>query len=470
MARGFLSLLSALLVVGAVRAKTAEEFIGTQAAVAKAGMLANIGPSGSRASGAKAGVVIASPSSHDPDYLYTWTRDSSLVFKAILDHYTAGEDDSLRGHIDAFVASQKRIQQVENPSGTVETGGLGEPKFHIDETAFTENWGRPQRDGPALRATTLIGFANHLLAHNDPAYVTNDLWPMIKLDLDYVAANWGNHGFDLWEEVDSMSFFTTGMQHRSLREGATLATALGHHDLVSNYATQANASLCLLQTYWNHDNYITANTGGGRSGIDSNTVLTSIHTFDIEAGCDSTTFQPCSDKALANLLKYVDAFRGIYNVNANIPGNEAVATGRYPEDHYMGGHPWYLTTLAVAEQLYDAILTWKKFNSITVSDISHGFFSRLVPDVATGTYDGNSETFHKLIGAVQAFADGFVAKVAQFTPEDGAMSEQYNRDNGVPLAAAHLTWSYGSAMSAFAARAGFVPASWGAAGLKADSC
>jgi len=39
------------------------------------------------------------------------------------------------------VASQKIIQQVSNPSGTVSTGGLGEPKFNIDETAFTGAWG-----------------------------------------------------------------------------------------------------------------------------------------------------------------------------------------------------------------------------------------------------------------------------------------------------------------------------------------
>jgi len=55
--------------------------------------------------------------------------------------YTLGLDGSLRGQIDNFVASQKIIQQVSNPSGTVSTGGLGEPKFNIDETAFTGAWG-----------------------------------------------------------------------------------------------------------------------------------------------------------------------------------------------------------------------------------------------------------------------------------------------------------------------------------------
>ena len=129
------------------------------------------------------------------------------------------------------------------------------------------------------------------------------------------------------------------MQHRALREGSALATRVGQTSLVSGYDTQAANLLCFLQSYWNPTgNYVTANTGGGRSGIDANTVLTSIHTFDPAAGCDAVTFQPCSDKALANLKVYVDAFRSIYSINSGIAAGAAVATGRYPEDSYQGGN------------------------------------------------------------------------------------------------------------------------------------
>lgn len=95
----------------------------------------------------QAGVVIASPSKSDPDYLYTWTRDSSLVFKELIDQYTLGRNSSagLRTLIDQFVAAEAKLQQTSNPSGSVSSGGLGEPKFNIDLTAFTGAWGRPQR-------------------------------------------------------------------------------------------------------------------------------------------------------------------------------------------------------------------------------------------------------------------------------------------------------------------------------------
>lgn len=81
------------------------------------------------------------------------------------------------------------------------------------------------------------------------SYVTNTLWPIIQLDLDYVASNWNQSTFDLWEEVDSSSFFTTAVQHRALRQGSTFATLIGQTDSVSNYDTQADNLLCFLQVY-----------------------------------------------------------------------------------------------------------------------------------------------------------------------------------------------------------------------------
>jgi glucoamylase len=83
---------------------------------------------------------------------------------------------------------------------------------------------------------------------------------------------------------------------------------------------------------------VTSNTGSGRSGKDANSVIASIYNFDAAASCDATTFQPCSDKALANHKAYVDAFRFIYTINHGIDSNAAVATGRYSEDIYYNGN------------------------------------------------------------------------------------------------------------------------------------
>jgi glucoamylase len=82
-----LQTLCGLLAVNSAWAQssTVAAYIASQSPLAKAGLLANIGPSGSKASGALSGIVIASPSNVNPNYLYTWTRDSALVFQAIID-------------------------------------------------------------------------------------------------------------------------------------------------------------------------------------------------------------------------------------------------------------------------------------------------------------------------------------------------------------------------------------------------
>jgi Glycosyl hydrolases family 15 len=53
--------------------------------------------------------------------------------------------------------------------------------------------------------------------------------------------------YDLWEEIMSSSFFTTAVQHRALREGATLAAQLGYNISAATYNTQATNALCFLQ-------------------------------------------------------------------------------------------------------------------------------------------------------------------------------------------------------------------------------
>lgn len=62
--------------------------------------------------------------------------------------------------------------------------------------------------------------------------------------------------------------------------------------------------------------------------------------------------------------------------------------------------------------------------------------------------------------AVTAYADSFVAVAEKYTPSDGSLSEQFNRDTGVPLSAVDLTWSYASFVTMAQRRAGQYPESW----------
>ncbi|KAF2091614.1 carbohydrate-binding module family 20 protein [Saccharata proteae CBS 121410] len=443
------------------RQETLDTYIATESPIALQGVLDNIGSDGADASGVDSGIVIASPSQNNPDYFYTWTRDSALTFKMIIDTFIQG-DFSLQQEIENYIDAQAYIQTVSNPSGSLADGtGLGEPKFNVDETAFTGSWGRPQRDGPALRATALIAYARWLIANGYTDTASEILWPIIRNDLSYVAQYWNNTGYDLWEEVSGSSFFTIAVQHRALVEGSTMASQLGESCTYCD--SQAPQLLCFLQDFWSSTGYVVSNINenNGRTGKDCNSILASIHTFDPEAACDDTTFQPCSSKALSNHKQVTDSFRSVYAINSGISEGQGCAVGRYAEDSYYNGNPWFLCTLAAAEQLYDAIYQWSNIGSITVDSTSLAFFQDLDSSITAGTYDSSSDTFTTILSLVQSYADSYMTVVETYTPSNGSLSEQFSKTDGSELSAYDLTWSFAAFLTAIARRDGVVPASWG---------
>jgi glucoamylase len=159
---------------------------------------------------------------------------------------------------------------------------------------------------------------------------------------------------------------------------------------------------------------------------------------------------------------YTDSFRSIYQINSGIAEGVAVSVGRYPEDVYYNGNPWFLTTLAAAEQLYDAIYQWKKIGSITITSTSLAFFKDIYPSAAVGTYASGSSTFTSIINAVKTYADGYVSIVETHAMNNGSLSEQFDKTYGTSLSARDLTWSYAALLTANMRRNGVVPPSWGA--------
>lgn len=126
------------------------------------------------------------------------------------------------------------------------------------------------------------------------------------------------------------------------------------------------------------------------------------------------------------------------------------------------GNPWYLTTLAAAEQLYYALYQYNKAGSIVITDTSLSFWKAIFPSASSGTYPSSSSEYGFLTTALKSYADGYVAIVQKYTPSSGALSEQFDKSTGAPLSARDLTWSYASVLTMAAARNSQVPASWGA--------
>jgi len=125
---------------------------------------------------------------------YTWTRDSALTLKMIVDEFLFGKTE-LRPYIEDYITAQAVLQTVKNPSGSLLPSGLGlgEPKFNVDGTKFNGNWGRPQRDGPALRSIAIVTYSNYLVAQGDSKRVREVIWPIISNDLSYTGQYWYVH-------------------------------------------------------------------------------------------------------------------------------------------------------------------------------------------------------------------------------------------------------------------------------------
>ncbi|KAI9641743.1 hypothetical protein NHQ30_009599 [Ciborinia camelliae] len=444
-------------------------FITSERKIALQGVLNNIGPDGSKVKGA-GNYVIASPSKYLPDYFYTWTRDSALTLKMIIDEFILG-NSALQPQIEKYIKAEAILQTVTNPSGALlpDGLGLGEGKYHADGTRYNPPWRRPQRDGPALRAIALMAYSNWLINH-DQLQEAKVIWPIISNDLSYIGEYWNQTGYDLWEEVLGSSFFTIQNQHRAFVEGQSLADKLG---VECTGCTNANEALCFLQSFWNGE-YIVSNINvqSGRTGLDANSILGSISVFDIDGSCDSPNLQPCSSKALSNFRAVVNSFRGIYAINAGVSNNSGIAIGRYPEDGYEGGNPWYLTTTAAAEFLYDAVAQWKKQNSLTVDSTSIKFFQDLYPAIKLKSYTNGDDEFTKIMSAVTRYADSFVSIAQKYTPSTGSLAEQFDRKTGKPMSASDLTWSYTAFVTMSQRRSGQYPASWGssAASVPPQTC
>ncbi len=295
----------------------------------------------SQPQGLRGTVVAAQKSNTGPDYQYHWVRDAGIVMIALIDSYQNAEDEShkdyLRRTINDYVDFSTYIQSLPTQAD------LGEPKFLLNGAPYDLPWGRPQNDGPALRAISLIHWANVMLAERNDQFVYDKLYnnkfpanTPIKKDLEYISHHWKEPSFDLWEETKGTHFYTLMVIRRALMEGAELAERLSDHGAASWYHSQAKQIELELEHFWDEKNgYIkaTINRTGGidykLSNLDTAVILGLLH-----GGMHDGFLAWDNPKVLATMAKLTAVFKTLYPINQySIPG---IAIGRYPEDRYDG--------------------------------------------------------------------------------------------------------------------------------------
>jgi glucoamylase len=376
----------------------------------------------------KPGMVVASPSRSEPNYYYDWVRDTALTMRALVDYYELKGDAGIKKMIFTWIDAEIYRQNLPTLSG------LGEPKYFIDGSGYTGPWGRPQNDGPALRALTMIKFARMLLKEGNTDFVVKKLYhgvlpadSVIKKDLEYTAHHWSEPSFDLWEEEMGMHFYTLLSQHTALQEGAKLAKELGDEGGADFYARESEVIGDYIK-----DHFLSSKLGilvtvnktrplnYKNSGIDVAPLLALLHTSPYQRLFSLKDF---------NVVKYIETltktFATIYPLNKSHP-ELGVAIGRYPEDRYDGyrtdksGHAWFLSTLALGE-----------------------YYCLLKKEMARR---GRLEKAK--VQQLSALTEKQFSRALFHSDRKGAMSEQFNRDNGYMQGARELTWSHNAFMTA----------------------
>jgi glucoamylase len=474
-AAGALVTLALLALARPAPAADLEQWLQTERTVATQKLTANVLGNGA---------VIASPSTDNPNYYYHWVRDGAVAMNVVVSLYAQSPPGPDRQRYEAlwtaYLEFSLRNQETPNPR-SAPGRGLGEPKFNTDGSAFTGDWGRPQDDGPALRALTFTRLANQLLDGGDAgqaALVRTKFYDgtlpsnsVIKRDLEYVSHHGQDTCFDLWEEVRGHHFYTRLVQRRALLEGAKLARRLNDGGAADWYEAQAGALEPALRAHWDAGKGIlnaTLDRDGGLgykdSNLDAAVLLAAVHAHS--PGDDF--FAPTSDQVLATAARLTATCDGLYPINATKTdpdgGTLGTAIGRYPEDRYGGqagtweGNPWVLCTLALAELEYRAANEWARRGQLAVTDRNKGFFAALDPQRFGGLQPGQvlaagDPTFQDLLRALRGAGDRQLRRVKYHAFPDGSLSEQMNRHTGFMQSAGDLTWNYAAVLTALAERA-----------------
>nr|OQO21361.1 hypothetical protein B0A51_11978 [Rachicladosporium sp. CCFEE 5018] len=451
---------------------------GSESEIAFTRMFLNIQPA---IPGAVNGTVVAARSGpsydqKDPDYEYDWVRDSSLTMEVVNTLYAAASKKQKSAY-ESILFNYAAARAFEQTEPGLQTG-LGEPKFYLNNTIFLGPWGRPQNDGPATAAITLIEFANAYLANGGSlATVKSKIYDStahpeaapVQKDLLFVASNWTSSSFDLWEEESSDHFYTRMVQRRALLQGAAFATKMGDSATSTTLSSTATALTATLSQFWDPNRQILLYEYGPvlrdkSSYLDIAVILGVIHGYNNDGVYGYT-----NDQVLSSALRISTSFISVYPIAArhkDASGHTlAPPIGRYPEDVYNGvstatngGNPWYLATAAMAQFMYSASSSYTSAESLVVTATSKPFFDYYAPNakvVAGQTYSKkvNSKAFKEIISALNGWGDAYMQTIRYYTPANGHLSEEIDRTTGVAVGAADLTWSYASLLTASFARA-----------------
>lgn len=411
----------------------------------------------------------------DPDYFFHWLRDSALVLDAVRllagDRVTGEEAIAKFGDFVRFSlrlgelqgrdllreAFRRRVeppclQYLRSDDELREIEGertLGEVRCNPDGTLDIIRWHRPQNDGPALRALTVLRWWRTGLVRNPELQAL--MAALVTGDLAYTALHRSTPCFDTWEEELCHPYSTRLVQRAALLEGAEWARALGDADGARRYRQAADDLAATLDCYWSaeRNHYLSrigAAGGDPDKALDSASLLAVLHA-ELPSGPHSVL-----DPGVHATWHQLEAlFASGYAINRDLPPGFGPAFGRFKGDVYYDGGAWYVTTLAFAELYYRLAELVCRGSAPMVTAENRDFLAAAGCEAPTGVALDASQRRRLRLGLTKK-GDAIMATVQRFTPASGEMSEQFDQNTGEQRSAKHLSWSYAAFVTASSAR------------------
>ena len=394
------------------------------------------------------GSIVASPvlGSYDPepDYFFHWYRDSALVVDALRVLFKDGvaAQDALV-HFADFVRFSLSLQGLDGRPLSQSTGWRGavaldfrnylrsdedlarvhgdavraETRVNPDATLDISSWPRPQHDGPALRALTLLRWLPHIGMDGELNHAAGAL---LRADLQFTHAHWCESCFDIWEEEKGRHYYTLRVAAAALESGAGWLAQQGDGDAAA-WRADASEILRVLDGYWRQDlqfyrSRVLDRNARSAKELDISVILAALH-----GGGDGETHSVHDPRMHATLARLEALFDTRYAINRDRAANRAPAMGRYADDAYYSGGAYYFSTLAAAEFCFRAAARRPPADDPAAQALlEHG--------------------------------DAFLETVRAFTPPSGDMSEQFDQRTGEQRSAQQLAWSYAAFISCTEAR------------------
>ncbi|HVV26341.1 MAG TPA: glycoside hydrolase family 15 protein [Rhizomicrobium sp.] len=355
----------------------------------------------------------------DPDYFFHWYRDAALAMEALRILHADGTVDralaerhfadfvrfslslaALDGRGQPLPAAQPGFEKYLRRDLASAHGAAiaGETRVNPDGSLDISDWPRPQHDGPALRALAVLRWM-------EKGCVPEGAEALLRADLAFVTVHARRPCFDIWEEELGLHYYTLRVSAAALLQGAGWLEQKGDAATARRCFSESQRILKLLRSYWRGTHYGSRLPKDGEvspKDLDIAVVLAAIH-----AGGEG--FHSPRDPRLLRTLDRLEAlFDSSYAINHDRPRGRAPAMGRYAGDTYYSGGAYYFATLGAAEFCYRA--------------------------------------------GERARGDAFLETVRAFTPDNGDLSEQFDRNTGAQTSSKQLGWSHAALITCVAAR------------------